>query len=115
MLETIPNVYPHLVMRVTLKYPLSRLCPVSGEPQPSSTITISYEAGARLLETKSLRYYLESFKASENAHGVRDLEELVQVVAQACANALATQVIVQAHYELVSGSMDVEVTAVPSE
>jgi|YNPNPStandDraft_1061719.scaffolds.fasta_scaffold18452_2 NADPH-dependent 7-cyano-7-deazaguanine reductase QueF len=113
MLETIPNMYPHLTMRVTLTYPFTGLCPISGEPQPSSTITISYEAGPCLLETKALRRYLESF-AGENDYGVRDLEEAVQVIAQECANALVVQVVVHAHYELSAGSMDVEVTAIPS-
>lgn len=112
MLETIPNRHPHLPTHVRLTHPFTGLCPISGEPQASSTITISYEAGSRFLETKALRRYIESF-AGENAYGVRDLEEAVQVIAQECANALVVQVIVHAHYELSTGSMDVEVTAMP--
>jgi NADPH-dependent 7-cyano-7-deazaguanine reductase QueF len=114
MLETIPNNYPQLTMRVSLTLPFARLCPISGEPQASSTITVRYEAGACLLETKALRHYLESF-AGENEYGVRDLEEAVQVIAQACADVLLVQVVARAHYELLVGSMDVEVTATPSK
>jgi NADPH-dependent 7-cyano-7-deazaguanine reductase QueF len=113
MLEIIPNKYPQLTMQVSLTHPFARLCPISGEPQPSSTITVSYEAGASLLETKALRRYLDSF-AGENEYGVRDLEEAVQVIAQACANVLVVQVVAHAHYELTVGSMEVEVTATPS-
>ncbi len=114
MLETILNNYPQLTMRVSLSHPFARLCPISGEPQPSSTITITYEAGACLLETKALRRYLDSF-AGENEYGIRDLEEAIQVIAQSCADVLVVQVIARAHYELSVGSMDVEVTATPSK
>lgn len=111
-LETILNKYPELPMRISLTYPFARLCPMTGEPQPLSTLTISYEAGDCLLETKALRRYLESF-AGENVYDIRDLEEAAQAVAKACANALAVQVLVRAHYELMIGLMDVEVTATP--
>ena len=113
LLATIPNGYPALTMRVRLTYPFAQLCPISGEPQPGSTITISYNAGALLLETKALRQYLASF-AGENPHGVRDLEEAAQVIAQQCADILHTSVQVHAAYLLNIGKMDVEVAAEPS-
>ncbi len=78
-LEVIANAYPSLAMRVRLTYPFAQLCPVSSEPQPGSTIMVSYTAGESLLETKALARYLQSF-AGENPHGVRDLEEAAQVV-----------------------------------
>jgi 7-cyano-7-deazaguanine reductase len=109
---TIPNGYPALTMRVRLTYPFAQLCPISGEPQPGSTITISYNAGALLLETKALRQYLASF-AGENPHGVRDLEETAQVIAQQCANMLHTSVQVYAEYHLNIGKMEVEVETEP--
>jgi len=113
LLATIPNGYPALTMRVRLTYPFAQLCPISGEPQPGSTITISYNAGALLLETKALRQYLASF-AGENPHSVRDLEEAAQVIAQQCANMLHTSVQVHAEYHLNIGKMEVEVEAEPS-
>src|SRR3569832_947858 len=110
LLETIPNKHPGLTTRVSLTYPFARLCPITAEPQPSSTLTISYTAGECLLETKALRRYLESF-AGENVYDIRDLEEAAQAIAQNCANALAAHVVVHAHYELLIGVMEVEVTA----
>ena len=112
LLATIPNGYPTLTMRVRLTYPFAQLCPISGEPQPGSTITISYNAGALLLETKALRQYLASF-AGENPHGVRDLEEAAQVIAQQCADILHTRVELSALYHLLIGEMVVEVQAEP--
>jgi NADPH-dependent 7-cyano-7-deazaguanine reductase QueF len=100
-------------MRVRLTYPFVQLCPISGEPQPSSTVTISYAAGTLLLETKALRQYLASF-AGENSYGVRDLEQAAQVIAQQCANILHTRVDVSALYHLSIGKMEVEVQAEPS-
>jgi NADPH-dependent 7-cyano-7-deazaguanine reductase QueF len=110
LLATIPNGYPALTMRVCLTYPFAQLCPISGEPQAGSTITISYHAGALLLETKALRQYLDSF-AGENPHGVRDLEETAQVIAQECANILHTSVQLHAKYHLTIGMMEVKVEA----
>ena len=109
---TIPNGYPSLSMRVRLTYPFARLCPISGEPQPGSTITISYDAGALLLETKALQRYLASF-AGDNSQGVRDLEEAAQVIAQQCADILRATVLVVAQYHLHVGGMEVEVRANP--
>ena len=113
LLATIPNGYPALTTRVRLTYPFAQLCPISGEPQPGSTITISYNAGALLLETKALRQYLASF-AGENPYGVRDLEQAAQVIAQACADLLGIRVDVSALYHLNIGEMEVEVEAEPS-
>jgi NADPH-dependent 7-cyano-7-deazaguanine reductase QueF len=113
LLATIPNSYPALRMRVCLTYPFAQLCPISGEPQPNSAITISYNAGALLLEIKALRQYLASF-VGENPHGVRDLEEATQVIAQQCANILHTSVHVYAKYHLNIGKMEIEVEAEPS-
>jgi len=113
LLATIPNGYPALTTRVRLTYPFAQLCPISGEPQPGSTITISYNAGSLLLETKALRQYLASF-AGENPYGVRDLEQAAQVIAQACADLLGIRVDVSALYHLNIGEMEVEVEAEPS-
>lgn len=44
LLATIANSMPALTMRVRLTYPFAQLCSISGEPQPGSTITISYTA-----------------------------------------------------------------------
>jgi 7-cyano-7-deazaguanine reductase len=101
-----------LSTRVTLTYPFARLCLVSAEPQPGSTLSIRYDAGAVLIEAKTLRAYLES-SAGENVHSVRDLEAAAQLIAQAYATVLAVPVVMQTHYVLTAGAMDVEVTATP--
>jgi NADPH-dependent 7-cyano-7-deazaguanine reductase QueF len=111
-LATIANPYPTLATEVRLQFPLARLCPVSAEPQPGSTIAISYRAGALLLETKALRAYLEAYARQEPPE-VRDLEELAQVVALHCARALGGEVEVHTHYVLAHGTMDVRVRCAP--
>ncbi|GAB4124400.1 MAG: hypothetical protein Fur005_34190 [Roseiflexaceae bacterium] len=113
LIETITNAYPHLAMTVDLLNPFERLCPISGEPQTGSTLRISYQAAALLLETRALRRYLASF-AGENPHGVRDLEEAAQRIALDCANAVGVAVTVSADYRLAQGSMLVQVVAHPS-
>jgi NADPH-dependent 7-cyano-7-deazaguanine reductase QueF len=106
--ETIPNARPVLTTWVELRNSFAGLCPMSGEPQEGSTITISYDAGALLLETKALRRYLKTF-VGENPHGVRDLEEAAQQIALDCAAALGVAVTVTADYLLVAGAMRVVV------
>jgi 7-cyano-7-deazaguanine reductase len=113
MLVTIPNTYPTLATHIRLTYPFAGLCPISSEPQPGSTIAISYVAGPVLLETKALRQYLSSF-AGENPYGVRDLEETAQVIAQRCADVTGVPVRVIARYRLQVEEMEVEVLAEPN-
>lgn len=111
-LATVPNKYPLVATHIHLTYPFAQLCPMSGEPQPGSTITISYEADKVLLEIKALRQYLASYMG-ENPHNVRDLEEAAQVIAQHCADVLQKPVQVIAHYHLKIGEMEVKVCAEP--
>lgn len=110
MLETIPNRYPHLFTDVSLTFPFAYLSPISGEPQPDSTITIAYRAGPRLLETKALHQYLATFTQTNDVH---NLEEAVQAIAQACANTLADHVTVRAHYRLLDIVLDITVIGIP--
>ncbi len=61
-LETFPNRSPHRRYVVTLETDeLTSLCPVTGQPD-SCTLTISYIPAERVVETKSLKYYLVSFR-----------------------------------------------------
>lgn len=107
-LEAIANPHPELRTTVQLTYPLAGLCPVSGEPQEGSSLSIAYRPALLLLETKSFRRYLALF-AGENERQVRDLEQLAQVVALDCAALLGAEVRVIAHYVLQSGVMRVVV------
>ncbi len=61
-LETFPNRSPQRVYTVTLETEeFSSLCPVTGQPD-SCHLTISYCPSEKVIETKSLKYYLVSFR-----------------------------------------------------
>mgnify|MGYP001613945954 CR=1 FL=1 len=73
------------------------LCPRTGNPVEGSTITIGYQPDTRLLEVYSLRDYIAGFAGSES---VRDLEQLICVVAHDCRLALGVPVVVQGNFVL---------------
>lgn len=84
ILETFPNRNPQRDYIVTFDYPeFSSLCPVTGQPD-SAHLEISYIPDAVCIETKSLKFYLASFRnyASFNEDIVnRILDDLVAVCA----------------------------------
>ena len=62
ILETFPNRSPQRDYLIHLDYPeFSSLCPVTGQPD-SARLEISYVPGASCIETKSLKFYLASFR-----------------------------------------------------
>ncbi len=84
ILETFPNSHPArgYVVRVDTE-DFSSLCPVTGQPDYAE-IVIEYVPAARCVETKSLKYYLASFRntPSFNEQIVnRILDDLVAVCA----------------------------------
>lgn len=61
-LEAFPNRSPHRPYTVTLDtHEFSSLCPVTGQPD-SCHLTITYCPAEKVIETKSLKYYLASFR-----------------------------------------------------
>jgi 7-cyano-7-deazaguanine reductase len=62
ILETFPNTHPGrgYVIRVDTR-DFSSLCPVTGQPDYAELL-IEYVPAARCVETKSLKYYLASFR-----------------------------------------------------
>jgi len=61
-LETFPNSFSTREYTIELDCPeFSSLCPVTGQPD-TARIRISYVPGAVCLETKSVKYYLASFR-----------------------------------------------------
>ena len=61
-LETFPNRSPQRRYEVLLETEeFASLCPVTGQPD-SCSLSISYVPDERVLETKSLKYYLVSFR-----------------------------------------------------
>jgi 7-cyano-7-deazaguanine reductase len=61
-LETFPNQHPGRRYTVTLECPeFTSICPVTGQPD-FGTITIRYIPNQRILESKSLKLYLWSYR-----------------------------------------------------
>ena len=61
-LEAFPNRTPERPYTVVLDtHEFSSLCPVTGQPD-SCHLTISYVPAEKVVETKSLKYYLVSFR-----------------------------------------------------
>jgi len=61
-LETFANQRPNRRYWITLNCPeFSSLCPVTGQPD-SARLVIRYVPGERCVETKSLKFYLASFR-----------------------------------------------------
>ncbi len=61
-LEAFPNRSPHRPYIVRLESrEFTSLCPVTGQPD-SCCLVITYSPGEKVIETKSLKYYLVSFR-----------------------------------------------------
>ena len=61
-LETFPNCRPGRKFVITLDCPeFSSLCPVTGQPD-TAHVVIRYVPGERCVETKSLKFYMASFR-----------------------------------------------------
>ena len=75
VLEAFVNKYPGRDYWVTLTCPeFTSLCPVTGQPD-FATITIRYIPGERMVESKSLKLYLFSFRNHGDFH-----EDCVNVI-----------------------------------
>jgi len=84
ILETFANRNPQRSYTIELDYPeFSSLCPVTGQPD-SARLRITYVPDQRCVETKSLKFYLASYRntPSFNEDIVnRVLDDLVTAVA----------------------------------
>jgi 7-cyano-7-deazaguanine reductase len=61
-LETVPNPHPGETYLVRLVAPeFTSLCPITGQPD-FAHLVIDYVPGARIVESKSLKLYLASFR-----------------------------------------------------
>lgn len=68
LLESFDNQHPENDYWVTLNCPeFTSLCPVTGQPD-FANITIQYVPGKRLVESKSLKLYLFSFRSYGEFH-----------------------------------------------
>lgn len=80
-------------------------CPVSKNPRPGSTITISYSPCGHSLDIISLTGYIHTFIGGKyNDSGqleVRDMEGMLMAIAQHCAQMLGQRVMLEADLQLV--------------
>jgi NADPH-dependent 7-cyano-7-deazaguanine reductase QueF len=96
MIETIPNRYPEIRTTVVLTTPINAACPHSGEPQPGSFISVTYQPKEMLIELHAIEKYVAELSAGSDA---LDLETLAQMIAMACYDAIGS-VRVKAFYRL---------------
>jgi 7-cyano-7-deazaguanine reductase len=83
-LECFPNRTPDRPFWIHLDYPeFSSLCPVTGQPD-SSRLRICYVPGKLCLETKSLKYYLASWRNTA-AFNEDIVNRLLDELSTACA------------------------------
>ena len=85
-LESFPNRTPGRPYKITLDtHEFSSLCPVTGQPD-SCHLTITYSPAEKCVETKSLKYYLASYRnyPAFNEQVVnRILDDLVEAISPA--------------------------------
>jgi 7-cyano-7-deazaguanine reductase len=82
-LETVPNPHPDLTYEVEMVCPeFTCVCPVTGQPD-FATFTITYVPGPRLVELKSLKLYLWSFRDEGHYH-----EDVTNIVLKDLVGAL---------------------------
>jgi len=112
-LGTMPNEHPDTPTRMEHTLCLPRCCPVSHNPMPGSTVSIRYRVRERVLEVYALRRYIDSFRGG-HPDGTRNMEAMIQKIAQDAATALDTAVFVHAHLQIAPNQeMRLTVTAQP--
>lgn len=111
-LKTQPNEDRCAMTWVTHRLTLPQCCPVTKNPQPGSEITIEYSPISTLLEVASLRSYVDSYQGGRG--DVRNMEGMIQNIAQDCSNLLRQTVKVIAQLNLEPNQkMTVECTGNP--
>jgi NADPH-dependent 7-cyano-7-deazaguanine reductase QueF len=81
-------------MEETHILPLTPACPISGNPQAGSTVSIIYTPGNLLLEVESLRAYVDSYTGGKG--DIRSMEGMIQAITTDAANILQVPVEVRA-------------------
>lgn len=101
-LLTQPNTRPMICTYSTHTITFGDMCSVSHNPQAGSTLTISYRAHLLFLEVDSLYASVTAYRGGKD--DIRDMEGMIQQIAQDAANALDTGVCVGAYIRLHDGS-----------
>jgi NADPH-dependent 7-cyano-7-deazaguanine reductase QueF len=98
---------------------LPAMCPVSGNPRPRSTLTLSYRAAGWCVEVYSLDQLLTRFvggwRGSERYPAERNMEGAVALIAQMVADAVGVPVRFRALLVLDASPMRLAGTAEPSQ
>ena len=84
-IPVIPNSMPTVTTTVHHTVELPALCPVTGNPQKGSTLSIKYSPHSHLLDVFGIAGVIEDYI---NNTEVRDIEYMVQHLAQRIANRL---------------------------
>lgn len=90
-LKTIADERPGVATWIENRVYLPRCCPVSKNPEPGSHLSLRYRVRGQMLEVFSLKAYIESFVGG-HPDGTRNMETMVQKIAQECATLLGTTV-----------------------
>jgi 7-cyano-7-deazaguanine reductase len=111
LLQTVGNQNPDMQMVQRHLVNIPPLCPATGNPQPGSTLSVTYIPKSTLLELYSLSEYVHSFVGHET---VRDIEYFAQTFAQDCADVLGVSVSVRANFVLdIEQVVKLRIKAVP--
>lgn len=113
MIDTMPNLTNVPIAAQCHHIELPAMCPVSGNPQPGSYIAVRYVPAGAFLEVYALERYLTNYVGGwlRGDRHIRDMEQVVQTIAQDCAQALGVRVAVRAHLSLDCGRMTVRAVA----
>lgn len=102
MIGAQPNYHPKIITESEHRFDLPRMCPVSGNPQPGSVLTVRYVARDWFLEIETLGAYIESYVGGRSIGRdlIRDMEQTVQQIALDCAASVEVQVVVVADLKI---------------
>lgn len=99
----LPNERPDIETEVTHTFEIHSLCPVTKNPRPGSTLAITYTPKESVLDVIGLDAYLRKFKGGFRENGdltVREMEHMIQRVADDCAGWIKCPVTVTAELNL---------------
>lgn len=97
-----PNLNEHIATRSCHRFDLPRMCPISGNPQPGSVLSVYYTARKWFLEIETLGAYIESYIGGKPLNGklIRDMEQTIQQIASDCAASVEVPVVVVADLKI---------------
>lgn len=81
---------------------LPTCCPVSGNPLPGSTLTISYLPNGKVIDVYSLSSWVNEFVGGHPS-GTREMESMIQDLAERCAAAVMVEVTATADLTINAG------------